>query len=122
MKVRRLCLAAIVLTLVCTLAAQSNSAPQDSATFDPDGTAHITRVIPMPTTISPEARKWLESLNLESLKGAGPPESLAERRTRTDAWRKMDSAEARKLLDPLRKVPGAVGQMAIQAYGEVAPR
>ena len=31
-------------------------------------------------------------------------------------------AEARKLLDPLRKVPGAVGQMAIQAYGEVAPR
>jgi len=97
MKVRRLCLAAIVLTLVCTLAAQSNSAPQDSATFDPDGTAHITRVIPMPTTISPEARKWLESLNLESLKGAGPPESLAERRTRTDAWRKMDSAEARKL-------------------------
>jgi hypothetical protein len=28
-------------------------------------------------------------------------------------------AEARKLLDPLRKVPGAVGQMAIQAYGEM---
>jgi predicted negative regulator of RcsB-dependent stress response len=31
-------------------------------------------------------------------------------------------AEARKLLDPLRKVPGVVGQTAIQAYGEVAPR
>jgi hypothetical protein len=31
-------------------------------------------------------------------------------------------AEARKLLDPLRKVPGAVGQAAIQAYGEIAPR
>jgi acetyl esterase/lipase len=97
MKLRRLCLAAIVLTLASILSAQSNSAPQDSATFDPDGTAHITRVIPMPTTISPEARKWLESLNLESLKQAGAPESLAERRTRTDAWRKMDSAEARKL-------------------------
>ena len=97
MKLRRLCLAAIVLTLASILSAQSNSAPQDSATFDPDGTAHITRVIPMPTTISPEARKWLESLNLESLKQAGVPESLAERRTRTDAWRKMDSAEARKL-------------------------
>jgi acetyl esterase/lipase len=97
MKLRRLCLAAIVLTLASILSAQSNSAPQDSATFDPDGTAHITRVIPMPTTISPEARKWLESLNLESLKQAGAPESLAQRRTRTDAWRKMDSAEARKL-------------------------
>jgi len=36
------------------LAAQSApAAPQDLATFDADGTAHITRVVPMPTTISP---------------------------------------------------------------------
>jgi epsilon-lactone hydrolase len=77
------------------LAAQSTPvAPQDSATFDPDGTAHITRVIPMPTTISPEAQKWLRSLSQQKV---GPPETLAERRTHTDAWRKMDSAEARKL-------------------------
>jgi len=66
---------------------------QDSATFDADGTAHITRVIPVPTTVSPEAQKWLDSLNQQKV---GPPESLAERRTRTDAWRRMDSAEARK--------------------------
>ena len=31
-------------------------------------------------------------------------------------------AEARKLLDPLRKVPGPVGQTAIQVYGEIAPQ
>src|SRR5258708_325010 len=77
------------------LSAQSNPAqPQDPATFDPDGTAHITRVIPMPTTISAEAQKWLESLAQQKV---GPPESLAERRARTDEWRKMDSAEARRL-------------------------
>ncbi len=29
-------------------------------------------------------------------------------------------AEARKLLDPLRNLPGAVGQVALQAYGEIA--
>jgi len=28
-------------------------------------------------------------------------------------------AEARKLLDPLRNLPGAVGQVALQAYGEI---
>jgi monoterpene epsilon-lactone hydrolase len=85
-------LAAVAITP--TLAAQSAPPPpQDSATFDPDGTAHITRVVPMPSTISPEAQKWLESLAEQKV---GPPESLAERRTRTDAWRKMDSAEARK--------------------------
>jgi predicted negative regulator of RcsB-dependent stress response len=31
-------------------------------------------------------------------------------------------AEARKLLEPLRSIPGAVGQAAIQASGEVAPQ
>src|SRR6267154_5860277 len=99
MTLRRLCVvASAVLAIASTLTAQSNSAQQDSATFDSDGTAHVTRVIPMPATISPEARKWLQSLNLESPnQKAEPPETLAERRTRTDAWRKMDSAEARKL-------------------------
>jgi acetyl esterase/lipase len=77
------------------LAAQSiPAAPQDSATFDSDGTAHITRVVPMPATISPEAQKWLQSLAQQKV---GPPETLAERRVRTDEWRTMDSAEARRL-------------------------
>jgi predicted negative regulator of RcsB-dependent stress response len=31
-------------------------------------------------------------------------------------------AEARKLLDPLRNVPGTVGQVALQVYGEIAPQ
>lgn len=74
--------------------AQSKPASQQgSATFDADGTAHITRVVPMPTTVSPEAQTWLESLT-HTTPG---PETLAERRARTDAWRAQDSAEARKL-------------------------
>jgi epsilon-lactone hydrolase len=87
-------LCAIMALALSTISqAQSNSgAPQDSATFDPGGTAHITRVVPMPSTITPEAQKWLESL---THKKSGP-ESLAERRVRTDAWRAQDSAEARK--------------------------
>ena len=94
MKITALRLVAAI-AIAPNLAAQSTpAAPQDSATFDPDGTAHITRVIPMPTTISPEAQKWLQSLSQQKV---GPPETLAERRTNTDAWRKMDSAEARKL-------------------------
>jgi acetyl esterase/lipase len=85
---------AIVLTFIGTVPAQSNSISQkDSATFDPDGTAPVTRVVPMPATISPEARSWLESLT-HSTPG---PETLAERRARTDEWRAKDSAEARKL-------------------------
>src|SRR5579859_3400720 len=84
----------LVTFLAASLGAQTAPPPQkDSATFDPDGTAHITRVVPMPTTISPEAQTWLESLN-HSTPGA---ETLAERRARTDASRPQAAAEARKL-------------------------
>ena len=72
--------------------AQSTTPPQDSATFDADGTAHITRVVPMPPTISPEAQKWLASLAERKYAS----QTLAERRTATDAWRKFGSAEALK--------------------------
>jgi len=93
MKIRVLCFLA-TFALVQPLVGQSDpAAPQDSATFDPDGTAHITRVVPMPSTISPEAQKWLSSL---TRKQSGP-ETLAERRTRTDVWRAQGSAEARKI-------------------------
>ena len=85
--------ALVVLVLAGSAFTQTTSAQNDSATFDPDGTAHITRAVPMPTTISPEAQTWLESLT----RTTPGPETLAERRARTDAWRAQDSAEARKL-------------------------
>src|SRR5690348_6855230 len=84
----------MLLALTGSALSQTAAAAQgDSATFDADGTAHISRAVPMPTTISPEAQTWLESLT-HTTPG---PETLAERRARTDAWRLQDSAEARKL-------------------------
>jgi epsilon-lactone hydrolase len=84
----------LLISVSTGVAAQSTPAPQpDSATFDADGTAHITRTVPMPTTVSPEAQAWLASL-AHTTPG---PETLAERRSRTDAWRAKNSAEARKL-------------------------
>jgi len=66
---------------------------KNSATFDADGTARITRVIPPPASISPEAQKWLESLN-----HYGPAaKTLEERRKGTDEWRVRQSAVAKKL-------------------------
>jgi epsilon-lactone hydrolase len=85
-------LAAFLLAL--SASAQTGAAPDpDSATFDPDGTAHITRVVPMPTTVSPEAQQWLKEIEHE-----GPQsKDLAEIRKGTDEWRKRDSAEALRL-------------------------
>jgi monoterpene epsilon-lactone hydrolase len=86
-------LSLIVFASLLAWSEPNQSIPQDSATFDPHGTAHITRTVPMPTTISPEAQKWLASL-AQSTPG---PEDLATRRKRTDEWGVKQSAEARLL-------------------------
>src|SRR5713101_1397751 len=86
--------ACVGLALCLSGAAQSAPAPSaDSASFDADGTAHVTRVVPMPSTISPDAQDWLASL----AKKKSQPQTLAELRIATDAWRKWGSAEARRL-------------------------
>jgi monoterpene epsilon-lactone hydrolase len=72
---------------------RKQDAPQDSATFDADGAAHIMRVVPMPSTVSPEAQEWLASLTQKS----NAPQTLEQRRTATDEWRKRDSDETRKI-------------------------
>jgi epsilon-lactone hydrolase len=79
-------------SLLCTLAFSTAASAQDAATFDADGTAHITRLVPEPMLVSKEARTWLDSLTRLNRK----PQTLQERRASTDEWRTQDSAEALK--------------------------
>lgn len=55
---------------------------RDTSYIDAQGTAHVTRVVPVPATISPEAQSVLGRATPDQ----GPSESLAERRTHTDAY------------------------------------
>jgi epsilon-lactone hydrolase len=73
-------LAPALLALATSLAAQQTPPQSNTSTLDPDGTARITRVIPIPADLSPEAK--------EALRRTAPPDmpSLAERRKGTDAW------------------------------------
>jgi monoterpene epsilon-lactone hydrolase len=88
--------------------AQSAPANPDSATFDPDGTAHITRVVPMPTTVSPEAQKWLKDIEQDSPHDA----TLAARRARTERWQQSQSAEAKRLF-PVNVEPQTIAGVKI---------
>ncbi len=69
----------------CAKQAPQNAAPSipqaDSSVIDANGTAHITRVVPVPETVSPEARAFLS----RQISDAPAPETLAERRSRADA-------------------------------------
>ncbi|MGH9449667.1 MAG: alpha/beta hydrolase fold domain-containing protein [Terriglobia bacterium] len=72
---------------------QSAFVPQtDSCTIDPTGAAHVTRVVPVPGTISPEAQKFISRPG-----PPGPPPSLARQREYTDQFRIARAAEARRL-------------------------
>jgi monoterpene epsilon-lactone hydrolase len=54
----------------------------DTSVIAPDGTAHITRVVPLPALLSSEAKaRWSKAVS-----DAPKPQSLAERRTGTDTW------------------------------------
>ncbi len=55
---------------------------RDTSFIDAQGTAHVTRVVPLPTTISPEAQAFLRRTEPDQ----APPEPLAQRRSRTDTW------------------------------------
>jgi acetyl esterase/lipase len=54
----------------------------DTSYIDAQGTAHVTRVVPLPDTISAEAKASLA----RPAPDQEPPQSLAERRAHTDAY------------------------------------
>lgn len=55
---------------------------RDTSYIDAQGTAHVTRVVPVPQTVSAEAQKSLSRGEPDQ----GPPQSLADRRKGTDAY------------------------------------
>jgi monoterpene epsilon-lactone hydrolase len=86
---RRRCVLAVICAVLVLLAhpalawqtTKDSAAQKDSSYIDPDGTAHITRVIPVPSTVSPEAQKGLA----HQVSDANPNQSLEQRRAETTA-------------------------------------
>ncbi len=82
--------AALALSMVTAAQTPPNT---DSSYIDENGTAHVTRVVPVPDTVSPEAQKFLA----RRIPDTDPHQSLAERRTHTDTWQKGAGEAARKV-------------------------
>lgn len=94
-----LAMAAALSGAPAALAQQAATPPvpqTDSTTVDPDGTAHVTRVVPVPGTISPEAQKFISRTFRSGSPAAAEP-TLAGRRKATDTFRTLRAAEARHL-------------------------
>ncbi len=64
----------------------------DSSFIDAQGTAHITRVVPVPDTLSPEAQKAVSV----AIPDTPEPEDLAKRRAQASAWQINGGEQMRK--------------------------
>ncbi|MGA9587494.1 MAG: alpha/beta hydrolase fold domain-containing protein, partial [Terracidiphilus sp.] len=93
----------VALILSSSLLVAQQTAPQpttaadapnrDTSSIDANGTAHVTRVVPVPQTISPEAQKSISRAEPDQ----GPPQPLDARRKMTDAYTARARVEWTKL-------------------------
>lgn len=89
---------AMLLLVACGAGQKPSGEPApitDSSRIAADGTAYVTRVVPVPGTISPEAQKVLARVQSD----AAVPETLEERRAKTDKWQ-AGAGEASKQMYP----------------------
>jgi epsilon-lactone hydrolase len=104
---RRLMVKVIVLALVpaCGFAQQRT----DSSTIAPDGTAYVTRVVPVPKTVSAEAQAMLARV----VSDANAPSTLEQRRAGTDKWQ-AGAGEVSKRLYPANVAEATIAGVPVR--------
>ena len=77
--------AAFVISTSAAISAQTTAATaptKDSSYIDSQGTAHVTRIVPIPQTVSPQAQQFLA----KPMSDAKSNLSIEQQREGTDAW------------------------------------
>jgi epsilon-lactone hydrolase len=72
----------------------ADAATRDTSYIEANGTAHVTRVVPVPQDLSPQAQAFIS----HQVPDEAPVPSLAERRRGLDAWEERARAQWTKLL------------------------
>lgn len=81
---------------VASAQTSGNTPLVDSSRIGPDGTAYVTRVVPVPKTISPEAQRFLAQPGSDA---KGPPTTVQQDRAGVDRWQ-LGAGEVSKKLYP----------------------
>jgi acetyl esterase/lipase len=101
----------VVSVMTLMLVSVSGMAQQktDSSTIAPDGTAYVTRVVPVPKTVSPEAQAMLA----RAASDANVPQPLEQRRTGTDKWQ-AGAGEVSKRLYPANVTESTIAGVPVR--------
>jgi epsilon-lactone hydrolase len=115
---------------LCLIATHGAAQQTNSSRIAPDGTAYVTRIVPVPATISPEAQKMLARV----VSDASVPQTLQQRRDGTDRWQAGAGGASKKLypaqvksdtlagvpvriITPLTIAPGKTNCVLINLHG-----
>ncbi len=108
---KRLGFALMLVVSVVGVKAQTDAGPQrNSSVVDADGTAHVMRVVPIPGTLSDQAKA---SMRHAYVHHPGPPSTLAQDRAGVDKWQ-AGAAEASRKMFPVNLADGVVGGVPVK--------
>jgi len=105
----RVALCTVLLSAICPRPGTAQQTRTDTTTIAPDGTAYVTRVVPVPSTVSREAQNVLARV----VGDAAKPETLAERRAGTDKWQAA-TGEAFKKIYPVTIAPDTIAGVPVR--------
>jgi len=117
-------IAAMVLVLAVPTAAAQQTRCNDakhtnSSKIAPDGTAYVTRIVPVPSTISLEAQKVLARVESD----AATTQTIEQRRASTDKWQAGVGEQSKKLY-PVNIAPDTIADVPVRVVTplEIAPQ
>ena len=100
---------AVLALPACGQQAPCDARPTNSSKISPDGTDYVTRIMPVPNTVSPEAQKLLARV----VSDAALPETLEQRRMGTDKWQ-AGVGETFKKLYPLNVASDTIAGVPVR--------
>ncbi len=113
---------ALVFVIMAVIAAQTlaqqppcDTKQSDSSTIAQDGTAYVTRIVPVPTTISLEAQRVLARVESD----AAVPQTLQQRRTGTDKWQ-AGAGEASQKIYPVNLATDVIAGVPVRVVTPLA--
>ena len=112
---RHLCVLAVI-SATMAFAQQPTIPDTNSSHIDPDGTAHVTRIVPVPRTISPEAQRTLA----RPASDVAVPQTLAQRRAGTDTWQNR-AGEASHAAFPVHIEPRTIAGIPVRDVTPLDP-
>src|SRR5271154_6403052 len=100
---------------VAQTAAGGDAPIADTTRIATDGTAYVTRVVPVPTTVSPEAQKMLARV----VSDAPVAQTLEQRRVGTDRWQ-AGAGEASKRIYPAKVAADTIAGVPVRVVTPIS--